>query len=53
MMERELVIGIPQVNGEKEVCGACLFGKQTRQYFHKNTTYQANTALERIHGDLC
>ena len=53
MMQRELVLGIPSVKLEKEVCGSCLLGKQARQTFPKATSYRASTVLELLHGDLC
>ena len=39
MISRELVIGIPQMTCEKEICGSCLLGKQARQVFPKATSY--------------
>ncbi|KAG7554412.1 Integrase catalytic core [Arabidopsis suecica] len=53
MIKKELVRGIPQVNIEKEVCGSCLLGKQTRHVFPQATTFRATKILELVHGDLC
>ena len=53
MIRRELVIGIPHINIEKETCGSCLLGKQARHVFRKATQYRAQGVLELIHGDLC
>lgn len=53
MIQKELVDGIPRVTIEKEVCGSCLLGKQTRQVFPQATSYHASKKLELIHGDLC
>ncbi|KAG7538693.1 Zinc finger CCHC-type superfamily [Arabidopsis suecica] len=53
MMQKELVQGIPQVSFEKEICGSCLLGKQTRQAFPKATLFRATEILELVHGDLC
>lgn len=33
MIQWELVIGVPQLEIEKRVCGSCLMGKQTRKSF--------------------
>lgn len=53
MFQRELVVGVPKINIEKELCGSCLLGKQTRQIFPQSTKYRATTVLELLHGDLC
>jgi len=53
MVQRGLVIGVPPVNLEKNVCGSCLLGKQARQSFPQATTYRAEKLLELIHADLC
>lgn len=33
MIQRELVVGVPQFVFEKKICGSCLLGKQSRQVF--------------------
>lgn len=53
MINKKLVIGIPNIAVEKETCVSCLLGKQTRQPFPQSTSYRATQALELIHGDLC
>ena len=53
MVQRRLVVGVPQINIEKNVSGSCLLGKQARQSFPQTTTYRAEKLLELIHGDLC
>ena len=53
MVQRELVVGVPQVTGNKRVCSSCLLGKQVRKTFPQATMYRANRALELVHGDLC
>lgn len=53
MIQRELVIGVPHLNIEKQICVSCLLGKQTRQVFPQATAYRATRVLELIHGDLC
>ena len=53
MIGKELVIGLPELKVEKEVCEACLRAKQTRQSFPVSTSYRASKSLELIHGDLC
>ncbi|CAA7013624.1 unnamed protein product [Microthlaspi erraticum] len=53
MVQKKLVVGIPEVNIEKKVCDSCLMGKQTRQVFPQATSYRADKVLELVHGDLC
>lgn len=53
MIRKDLVFGLPTVNIEKEVCGSCLLGKQSRQAFPQATSYRASKVLELLHGDLC
>lgn len=53
MIHEELVLGVPIINVEKEVCGSCLLGNQVRHSFPKATTYRASEILELLHGDLC
>ena len=53
MIQREVVLGIPKLSIEREVCGSCLKGKQARQVFPQATQYRASKRLQLIHGDLC
>lgn len=53
MIKNELVIGIPDIEVEKDTCSSCMLGKQARQSFLQATTYRAEKILELIHGDLC
>lgn len=45
MIQKELVLGLPSVTIEEEVCGSCLMGKQTRQVFPQSTSYLATKKL--------
>lgn len=45
MIRKELVLGIPNVDVEKEICESCLRGKQTRQVFPQATSYRAEKLL--------
>lgn len=53
MIRRELVIGVPHINVEKETCEYSLLGKQSRHVLPKATQYRAQGVLELIHGDFC
>ncbi|XP_013632768.1 PREDICTED: uncharacterized protein LOC106338298 [Brassica oleracea var. oleracea] len=52
MVDKEMVVGMPQVIHEKDVCNACLVGKQTRKSFLPKAKYRASHALELVHGTL-
>ena len=39
MIQKELVLGIPKSNVEKEICESCLLRKQTRASFPQSTTF--------------
>lgn len=52
MVKQELVLSIPNINIEKELCELCLLGKHARQPFPKSTSFHAEEPLEVIHGDL-
>ncbi|XP_013632898.1 PREDICTED: uncharacterized protein LOC106338479 [Brassica oleracea var. oleracea] len=53
MVDKEMVVGMPQVKHEKDECSTCLVGKQTRKYFPPKSKYRASHTLELVHGDLC
>ncbi|KAL1205085.1 Retrovirus-related Pol polyprotein from transposon TNT 1-94 [Cardamine amara subsp. amara] len=53
MVEKNMVVGMPHILHEKNVCEACLAGKQTRKSYPTKTMFRAAQALELIHGDLC
>ncbi|XP_013613882.1 PREDICTED: uncharacterized protein LOC106320064 [Brassica oleracea var. oleracea] len=49
MVDKEMVVEMPQVIHEKDVCSACLVGKQTRKSFPPKAKYRASHALELVH----
>lgn len=53
MISKELVMGIPKIKIDKDICSSCLLGKQTRHPFPQATMFRAKKVLELIHGDLC
>lgn len=53
MIQKEIILGIPRLNIEREVCSSCLLGKQAQQAFPEATMYRATKTLELLHGDLC
>ncbi|KAJ0587052.1 putative RNA-directed DNA polymerase [Helianthus annuus] len=53
MVNKDMVVGMPKINHENQICDSCLVGKHTRQSFPKMASFRATRALELIHGDLC
>lgn len=53
MIQKELVIGVPNISVISEVCSSCMYGKQSRQMFPQSTVYRATKALQLLHGDIC
>ncbi|KAL8112473.1 hypothetical protein AgCh_019977 [Apium graveolens] len=53
MSAEKMVVGMPKINPQSEVCNGCLMSKQARKPFPGQVIYSANKALEIIHGDLC
>ena len=53
MITKKLVVGLPQLQIEKETCVSCLRGKEIRKTFPQASSYRATSVLELIHGDLC
>lgn len=53
MSTGKMVLGMPEIKPQNEVCKACLVSKQIRSSFPGQATYKANEALEIVHGDLC
>ena len=53
MSSHDMVLGLPNIEGEKKMCDSCLVEKQTRQAFLKATSYRASRELELLHADLC
>ena len=53
MIHKDLVVGIPHIDVERETCVSCLLGKKTRQPFPQATSFRATQPLELVHEDLC
>ncbi|KAL8098390.1 hypothetical protein AgCh_031228 [Apium graveolens] len=49
----KMVHGLPKLISPTETCTGCLMAKQPRKSFPSKSSYNANKALELIHGDLC
>ena len=50
---KKMVIGIPRIQHEDQVCDGCALGKHHRAPFPRASTYRASERLDLVHGDLC
>lgn len=50
---RNMVGGLPQLNGSANGCTSCFIGKQHRQPFPKKSQWHAVRCLQLVHSDLC
>lgn len=53
MGKQELVLSLPLVVRDNQLCESCLVGKQTHKPFSKGSRFRAKMSLDLIHGDLC
>ncbi|CAL2271591.1 unnamed protein product [Prunus armeniaca] len=53
LKEQDMVVGLPEIKGIKDVCEGCVLGKQCREAFPREATTRALTPLELIHSDIC
>nr|GEX40518.1 hypothetical protein [Tanacetum cinerariifolium] len=47
------VSGLPSIEIPKQICEACMKGKQARAPFPNHASFRAKKRLELVHGDLC
>eukprot|EP01018_Ginkgo_biloba_P026699 Gb_06519 [translate_table: standard] len=52
LRKNEMVVGIPFIQGSKEICEGCIYGKQHRDSFPISKS-KAREPLELVHTDLC
>eukprot|EP01018_Ginkgo_biloba_P034677 Gb_28622 [translate_table: standard] len=52
LRKNEMVAGLPFIQGSKEICEGCIFGKQHRDSFPVSK-FKARESLELVHTDLC
>ena len=52
LKQKNMVVGLPQINREDKVCEGCIYGKMHRLPFPK-TTWRAKAPLELVHADIC
>eukprot|EP01018_Ginkgo_biloba_P000370 Gb_39764 [translate_table: standard] len=52
LRKNEMVAGLPFIQGSKEICEGCLYGKQHRDSFPASK-FKAREPLILVHTDLC
>ncbi|GJS54680.1 zinc finger, CCHC-type containing protein [Tanacetum coccineum] len=53
MADKGIVSGLPSIEIPKQICEACMKGKQARAPFPNQASFRAKKRLELVHGDLC
>lgn len=53
MAKEEMVISLPRLTRQRDMCVGCLMSKKTRKHMPTKTNFSAKKVLELIHGDLC
>lgn len=53
MSKEKMVLGMPEIKSQSEVCQGCLMSKHVRSSFPGQAMYTAKEGLEIVHGDLC
>ena len=52
LKQKNMVVGLPSIDGEGKICEGCIFGKMHRLPFPK-TSWRAKAPLELVHADIC
>ena len=50
--QKSMVVGLPSIHSEKEICEGCIFGKFHRLPFSQSS-WRAKAPLELVHADIC
>ncbi|KAI5344111.1 hypothetical protein L3X38_011988 [Prunus dulcis] len=53
LKEQDMVVGLPEIKEDRQVCEGCVLGKQSREAFPREAISRASTPLELIHSDIC
>ncbi|KAK9053340.1 hypothetical protein SSX86_029973 [Deinandra increscens subsp. villosa] len=53
MTSSGIVLGVPRIKGDSQICDTCLAGKQIRNSFPKESEYKTKNILELVSMDLC
>ncbi|KAK8916713.1 hypothetical protein KSP39_PZI022778 [Platanthera zijinensis] len=52
LKQKEMVAGLPKLDGDAATCEGCIMGKIHRLPFPKSTNWRAKEPLELVHADL-
>ena len=52
LKQKNMVVGLPSIDGEGKICEGCIFGKMHRLPFPK-TSWRAKPPLKLVHVDIC
>lgn len=53
LSKKSMVIGLPELEVQHQVCESCVLGKHHREVFPSAATFRAKSPLELVHTDLC
>ncbi|CAL2244366.1 unnamed protein product [Prunus armeniaca] len=53
LQEKDMVQGLPKLQGSEKVCSGCAISKSHRNSFDKEKAWRATQPLELIHSDIC
>ena len=53
LCNKEMVVGLPEIEDVKTICEACVKGKHHRVPFPKQSKWRATERLQLIHSNLC
>ena len=53
LQQKNMVIGLPQIECPQQVCEECVVSKQHRNQFSQGRSWRAKKALELVHSEIC
>jgi hypothetical protein len=53
LSKKSMVIGLPELEVQHQVCESCVLGKHHREVFPSAATFRAKSPLELVHTVLC
>jgi hypothetical protein len=53
LSKKSMVIGLPELEVQHQVCESCVLGNHHREVFPSAATFRAKSPLELVHTDLC
>ena len=53
LYKKRLVYGLPFISHPNQICEGCMYGKQSRKSFLKESFSRASQPLGLVHADIC